>query len=525
MSSSSNPGHRILSGNHVTVSGAATLVSHASHGSTLAPHQHHHHVSGNMPLVAASQRQQCYLCDLPRMPWALLHEFSETVCRGCVNYEGADRIEYIIDNARQLKTRMGGAHPNHANHFTHNNSTTGTFLVATTGPVSHTSNETHHVTASQLIRQHQYKVNGGLTGFDPNHRISQGGQHFEVRGNNSPARSFSQVLANTSRPVATAKVRSIHSVDNDDRGNLVEEGRPQQLITIEEGITVVNANRPPLTRGESLPAIVTAPGTAIADQSLRKGSRDHGSAGHGHPQVGRVYSFDASIVGAKVAGPISSSSSMGKASPSVSGFHATLPATSALPKKPRLENVSSSMHNSPSQTPPSSATPPVNQVPPLKCTLCQERLEDTHFVQCPSVSCHKFCFPCSRSSIRKQQTQVSNGTSQATGEVYCPSGDRCPLLGSNVPWAFMQNEIATILIEDHPTASNTTTSQAQSSPSVAADSHPNNISRESSQMLHESPPLSVANSIAPTISVAGTVSQQQQHAQQQFKVKKERSTE
>jgi hypothetical protein len=38
----------------------------------------------------------------------------------------------------------------------------------------------------------------------------------------------------------------------------------------------------------------------------------------------------------------------------------------------------------------------------LKCTLCQERLEDTHFVQCPSVPLHKFCFPCSRDSIKRQ---------------------------------------------------------------------------------------------------------------------------
>lgn len=76
---------------------------------------------------------------------------------------------------------------------------------------------------------------------------------------------------------------------------------------------------------------------------------------------------------------------------------------------------------------------------PLCCTLCHERLEDTHFVQCPSVSTHKFCFPCSRESIGQQGT---------TGEVYCPSGERCPLVGSSVPWAFMQGEIATILAGD-----------------------------------------------------------------------------
>ncbi|CAL8266967.1 unnamed protein product [Merluccius merluccius] len=75
----------------------------------------------------------------------------------------------------------------------------------------------------------------------------------------------------------------------------------------------------------------------------------------------------------------------------------------------------------------------------LCCTLCHERLEDTHFVQCPSVPHHKFCFPCTRASIRSQGPG---------GEVYCPSGERCPLSGSTVPWAFMQGEISTILAGD-----------------------------------------------------------------------------
>ena len=102
--------------------------------------------------------------------------------------------------------------------------------------------------------------------------------------------------------------------------------------------------------------------------------------------------------------------------------------------------------------PPPSAHPGMDQVHPqnipdspmansgpLCCTICHEHLEDTHFVQCPSVPSHKFCFPCSRESIKAQG---------ATGEVYCPSGEKCPLVGSNVPWAFMQGEIATILAGD-----------------------------------------------------------------------------
>lgn len=110
--------------------------------------------------------------------------------------------------------------------------------------------------------------------------------------------------------------------------------------------------------------------------------------------------------------------------------------------------------------------------PILKCTLCQERLEDTHFVQCPSVPHHKFCFPCSRESIKRQGAGSEVGFPAPRGrtnrchvpaylvrldnrmpalivfQVYCPSGEKCPLANSQVPWAFMQGEIATILGDD-----------------------------------------------------------------------------
>lgn len=96
--------------------------------------------------------------------------------------------------------------------------------------------------------------------------------------------------------------------------------------------------------------------------------------------------------------------------------------------------------------------------PTLKCTICQERLEDTHFVQCPSVNHHKFCFPCSRDSIKRQVVLLGYlmnlrlilcvSFQGAGSEVYCPSGEKCPLANSSIPWAFMQGEIQTILGDD-----------------------------------------------------------------------------
>ncbi|CAK9296956.1 unnamed protein product [Gordionus sp. m RMFG-2023] len=96
---------------------------------------------------------------------------------------------------------------------------------------------------------------------------------------------------------------------------------------------------------------------------------------------------------------------------------------------------------------------------PLNCILCQSRLEDTHFVQCPSINHHKFCFACTRKSIKDQQAKIvanfnkdqknfNKLSTNFSNEIYCPSGLKCPLLGSNIPWAFMQGEIATIFSAD-----------------------------------------------------------------------------
>lgn len=441
-------------------------------------------------LMSRSHRQHCYLCDLPRMPWAMLHDFSEPVCRGCVNYEGADRIEVVLETARQMKRAHG-------------------FPEAVARPLYKGLNG---APPPEVVPQQQHRAAA------PGAPMAPVMDRFERR---TAMLEYSQRMRGADPRAAQASGGVVPCKRERDDDDEPSSKRAAALQALDEAVPP----RPPLTRGESLPTAVMG---VPFDVRYKK------------EMVGRVYSFDAATslknapgypsvcsTPSSTASSLSPLSSRAAQSPDSGGAQqngapgpmaALLTVAEAVPPTSPRNGVAPADSATSSSVAATSAGRPPRQSPPaatppsvaaahkkssrhaaaaaavaaatvgaggdpdcgaisaptssssassssaatssesaaaaaaaaaaatLKCTLCQERLEDTHFVQCPSVGQHKFCFPCSRDSIKSQG--AASGS-----EVYCPSGEKCPLVGSSVPWAFMQGEIATILGDEYKLAS------------------------------------------------------------------------
>lgn len=573
---------------------------------------------------SSSRRQWCYLCDLPKMPWAMLWEFSEAVCRGCVNYDGADRIELLIETARQLK------------------STHGVLDGRSPGPQQGKPSSAGPIEAS---RQHGERTDRGRGEYGVSSRLPNGLHRAEdvsltegsrqspntrravvgavpsLHGTISPAllaqglvaaphgllaplsgsRAGATPIAVSAGPIMSdagrrqvvslgvgASTSTLVGIDpaawrnnevmaelNDVARNRVE-GWPNRPKAVRDVLVALSSCVPFNVRfrkdhnlmgrvlafdaGASpdfeLKVFVEYPAGSgiiflgvpdLVRQMFRDSAKDAGKAvnsglryveyekrqGTGdwralsellndgvrmfkEPPIPEVLpqpdaGLPMSVVGRPA--PPKSAPRRRKASPgSENGegegrpdhppretwSRGTYPGMELLPSMAAVQEGPPRLHSQPSpisalmgvadslsatqmarESPsmsaahssagrPTSSSPSTSstsvsqaalgQVGPssssgstaasesagstqtlLCCTLCRERLEDTHFVQCPSVPHHKFCFPCTRGFIRSQ----GQG-----GEVYCPSGERCPLAGSTVPWAFMQGEISTILAGD-----------------------------------------------------------------------------
>ncbi|KAM3718003.1 Interferon regulatory factor 2-binding protein 2-B [Dirofilaria immitis] len=442
-----------MNGAAAAAAAAAAAVAHSGSGTgpngTVTTNGSGTGIGTGITATKIAGRQHCFLCDLPRWPWAMCNDYMEPVCRGCVNYEGADRIENVIENARQLKRVHG-------------------FPVG----------ETSTTIASRNLSQKECLMQAGAGRFSP--AVNRGVNPATVPPptpvvqQHQQQQQQQQQQAVAAAAVAAAAQAQIPQLPlNQLTEALVQQqrfislaGRQPGQFTAEDLHALQQLQRPIHLQNSLMqhglpmsvfPNLVTnsvasllPPNATLAAAVAASRKRDHDSSDDIKPDVyGKVQRGDAQTTSAS-------------------------PTSTHSPDHPN-NNSSNRRNFSNSQ----------NSDRVVKCTLCHERLEDTHFVQCPSVSGHKFCFPCSRESIKKQ------GNAQ---EVYCPSGEKCPLAGSHMPWAFMQGEIATILGDDFEQfkkereANNSTTSAL-----VQNNNSQSGINQNSTTQQNSSPSATTTN--------------------------------
>lgn len=516
--------------------------------------------------AAPAATHKCFLCEVPRGPWAMLYDFSEPVCRACCNYEGVDKISEVIEKAKQLRKTFDvppqrsinlqqhspPAMPQNHLNSPHEQQVLGFMPAVTVGGV------TRPVVAHNHLRHHPsspaYMISS-RDGMGKVHVVSPVPTSKSIPGfaaiPTMAQQNFAAQMQRVNGAVAPTSVYSLHNNKVHFPTDVIPtpDSTTQRFAQIQDTLNTLSKSPPFRVRFSKDHSLI---GRVIAFDAVCRGSDYELKVFIEYPVGSGTVFQSASGAGRQMYGEFRERLGIGGGfrGASSNGYKdleferlngeddwkvlgellteevrffrgsmkkdllptpfldpkfpelppATLNATrgflknnllnrkrksssedrdgSDSRKERKIEAVNGSPENrgsrspsSPSKSPhqlnghshspsplgsptdhksphsPSSqgrgsvspaAMPTTNGDVHMHCLLCHRTLEDTRFVQCPSKHSHKFCFNCSAESIK---TQSSNSS-----DVYCPSGMKCLVAGSSTPWAFMEQEIKTILV-------------------------------------------------------------------------------